>query len=64
MMRWLQQCLQLKVTSACGFASRSVLQYSIINHDTLPQTVCLLNPTAWNHSAAHGALHIDHAQHA
>ena len=33
MMRWLQHCLQPKVTSDYGFASHSVLQHSIINHD-------------------------------
>ena len=64
-MRWLQQCLQLKVTADSGPASGSVLQHSIINHDMLPQTsLCLLNSVVWSHSAAHGALHIGHAPHA
>ena len=45
-MRWLQLCLQLKVRSESGFASRSVLQHGIINDNALQSTVCLLHPIA------------------
>ncbi len=60
-MRWLQLCLQLKVRSESGFASRSVLQHGIINDNALQSTVCLLHPIAWNCSAALNALHTEHA---
>lgn len=45
-MRWLQLCLQLKVRSESGFASRSVLQHGIISDNALQSTVCLLHPIA------------------
>ena len=62
MMRWLQPCLQLKVTADSGFASRSVLQHSILSNDALQCTVCLLNPIAWDCCAAFSAPHTEHAQ--
>lgn len=55
------QGLQLKVIAILD-SSRSVLQHSIINKDALQYSVCLLDPKAWNCSAALSAVHTEHAQ--